>query len=164
MTYLGDASGELSLDQLRYHGLLPASTNQEENTLSTTDTTKDAIQRAEAARYADRLTDAEVRTVLDSQQNWRAALDKMQVPPHPEPNCRGAANGMFGLEDGDVCIHADIANEVARRKLALDADPCSDCGALIPVAAPAYAIDCGGICAPCAQTRYGDRASEYLIA
>jgi hypothetical protein len=75
---------------------------------------------SEAAYVVARLTDTEVRTALDSPQQWRAALDRMQVPPHPQPRCQGAAHGQPGLDDGDVCIHADIANEVARRKLALD--------------------------------------------
>ena len=35
MTYLGDAAGELSLDQLRYHGLLPANPTRKD-TMSTT--------------------------------------------------------------------------------------------------------------------------------
>jgi hypothetical protein len=36
MTYLGDAAGELSLDQLRYHGLLPANPTRKDSTMTET--------------------------------------------------------------------------------------------------------------------------------
>jgi hypothetical protein len=34
MTYLGDATGELSLDQLRYHGLWPDTTTRKDSTMT----------------------------------------------------------------------------------------------------------------------------------
>lgn len=39
VTYLGDASGELSMDQLRYHGLLSINPTRQENTMTESTTT-----------------------------------------------------------------------------------------------------------------------------
>jgi hypothetical protein len=43
MTYLGDAAGELSVDQLRYHGLLPAKPTRKDNTMTRTENERLAI-------------------------------------------------------------------------------------------------------------------------
>lgn len=43
-----------------------------------------------------------------------------------------------------------------------DCVPCLDCGTTVHAKDDCYAVDCGGVCIPCGQTRYSDN-TEYLL-
>jgi hypothetical protein len=46
----------------------------------------------------------------------------------------------------------------------MTAFPCRDCGTPIGPDDSSYAVDCGEVCIPCGETRYGEDITKYFIA
>jgi hypothetical protein len=85
MTYLGDASGQLSLDQLRYHGLLPANPTRQDTTMTAKKKTAFKPNRLQAA--------PKIKPLPEGKQ-----LAPYQVPA-PPPGKFSAVPGQLTLED-----------------------------------------------------------------
>jgi hypothetical protein len=108
--------------------------------------------------------DTTARTIAVDSISGIGALDEPSSPPWTVLDFRHGTYGDFHrLRPESECNDPDCIN--SGQHAAAETAPCGDCGRLIRyLDEDWYAIDSGGVCAPCARARYGDRASEYLIA